>query len=209
MSSLDPTPATRLRRRPERGSYDRDTIHAVIDEALVCHVGFVHDGHPFVMPTAHVRVGESVYLHGALRGRMLDAVCAGACLTFTLLDGLVLGRSAMHHSMNYRSVVVLARGRDVTATDEKLAVLAALVERFVPGRSREVRPPSEAELGATRVVAFTIEQASAKVRTGPPVDLASDLDAKCWAGVIPLAIVAGLPQADPLLGAGVASAPQV
>ncbi|MCC6903284.1 MAG: pyridoxamine 5'-phosphate oxidase family protein [Polyangiaceae bacterium] len=209
MTSFDPTGRTTLRRRKERGSYDRDTIHAVIDEALVCHVGFVHDGYPFVMPTAHVRVGESVYLHGALRGRMLDAVADGACLTFTLLDGLVLGRSAMHHSMNYRSVVVLARGRDVTAPDEKLAVLTALVERFVPGRSREVRPPSEAELTATRVVAFAIEEASAKVRTGPPVDLASDLDAKCWAGVIPLAIVAGQPQPDPLLGAGVARAPRI
>lgn len=209
MSNLELTVRTTLSRRKERGSYDRDTVFGIIDEARICHVGFVHEGHPFVLPTAHVRVGGAVYLHGALRGRMLGAACAGACLTFTLLDGLVLGRSAMHHSMNYRSVVVLARGRDVTDRDEKAAALAALVERAVPGRSREVRPPNEAELAATRVVAFAIEEASAKIRSGPPVDLASDLEARCWAGVIPLALVAGSPEPDPLMRAGIAQPPRV
>lgn len=209
MSSVLPTPRTTLRRRRERGSFDRTVIHAILDEGLVCHVAFVHDGQPFVLPTAHVRVGDVVYVHGARQSRMLEALASGApaCLTVTLLDGLVLGRSAMHHSMNYRSVVLLAQGREVSERTEKLRALGALVDHVVPGRSAEVRSPSEAELSATRVVAFAIDEASAKTRVGPPVDLESDYDLPCWAGVLPLRLVAGTPEPDPRLRRGAAPPP--
>jgi nitroimidazol reductase NimA-like FMN-containing flavoprotein (pyridoxamine 5'-phosphate oxidase superfamily) len=209
MRLLEPTSRTTLRRRKERGSFDRELIDSIVDEALICHVAFVHDGHPFVLPTSHVRVGDWLYVHGARRSRLLEATTQGApaCISITLLDGLVLGRSAMHHSMNYRSVVILASGREVTSQEEKLLALEALVDRAVPGRSREVRPPSEAELKATRVVAFAIEEASAKVRQGPPVDLASDLDSHCFAGVIPLTLVACAAVPDPQLGPLATAAP--
>jgi len=200
MSTLSPTPRTTLRRRAERGSFERSVIDAILDEALVCHVAFVHDGQPFALPTTHVRVGETLYVHGAAKGRLLGSVAGSpACVTITLLDGLVLGRSAMHHSMNYRSVVILATGREVTDRDEKLAALTALVEHVVPGRSREVRAPSEAELAATRVVAFPIDEASAKVRTGPPVDAEGDYALECWAGVVPMRLTRGEPVPDPRL----------
>jgi hypothetical protein len=201
MSSLSPTPRTRLRRRPERAHFDRAVIDAILDEALVCHVGFVHDGQPFVLPTAHVRVDGTLYLHGARRGRMLEALGQGvpACISVTLLDGLVLARSAMHHSMNYRSVMILAQGREVTDREEKLRALNALVEHVAPGRSRQVRTPDEAELSATQVVAFAIEEASAKVRQGPPVDLESDYASTSWAGVVPIRLVAAAPEPDPRL----------
>lgn len=204
MSAVLPTPRTTLRRRRERGSFERAAIDAILDETLVCHVAFVHEGQPFVLPTAHVRVGDTLYVHGARHGRMLEALARGApaCLTVTLLDGLVLGRSAMHHSMNYRSVVILAEGREVGERAEKVRALAALVEHVVPGRSAEVRPPSEAELSATLVVAFAIDEASAKTRSGPPVDLEPDYLLPCWAGVVPLRLVAGAPEPDPRLSSG-------
>lgn len=209
MSSVLPTPRTSLRRRRERGSFERAAIHAILDEGLVCHVAFVHDGQPFVLPTTHVRVEDTLYVHGARQSRMLETLASGApaCLTVTLLDGLVLGRSAMHHSMNYRSVVLLAQGREVSERTEKLRALAALVDHVVPGRAAAVRPPSEAELSATRVVAFAIDEASAKTRVGPPVDLEADYDLPCWAGVVPLRLVAGTPEPDPRLRSGAAPPP--
>ena len=193
-----PTEHTRVRRHSERGSYDRALVHAILDEALVCHVGFVADARPFVIPTAFVRVGEWLYLHGAVANRMLGALAspAGVCITVTLLDGLVLARSAFHHSMNYRSVVVLGTAREVTEPSEKRAALDALVERMERGRSRAARAPNEKELAITRVLAVKLEEVSAKTRSGPPLDDASDYGEPCWAGVVPLKIVAGEPIAD-------------
>jgi nitroimidazol reductase NimA-like FMN-containing flavoprotein (pyridoxamine 5'-phosphate oxidase superfamily) len=193
-----PTARTRLRRHAERGSYDRDLVHAILDEALVCHVGFVHDEQPFVIPTAFARVHELVYLHGAVANRMLGALAGGAraCLTVTLLDGLVLARSYMHHSMNYRSVCVLGQAREVTDPEEKRTAFAALIERVQPGRSQAARPASDDELRATRVLALPLVEVSAKVRTGPPVDDAADLGLPHWAGVIPLKLTAEEPIPD-------------
>ena len=200
-----PSERVRLRRKRERGGYDRELIHAILDAALLVHVGIVQDGQPIVIPTLHARCGEVVYLHGSAASRTLRTIASGApvCLTASLLDGLVLARAAMHHSANYRSVVLLGRGRPVTDPDERMVALKATVERAGPGRWSEVRPPSENELKATAVVALPIEEASAKVRTGPPVDDEEDLAADTWAGVIPMSLQAGAPQPDPLLRAGI------
>lgn len=205
MASLGPTPRTTLRRHPERGTHDRAVIDAILGEALVCHVAFVDGGAPCALPTTFSRVGDVVYLHGAVGNRMLGALLRGerASLTFTLLDGLVLARSAMHHSMNFRSVVLFGVARAVDDPAEKRAALDAIVEHVVPGRMAVVRPPSPAELAATRVVAFPIEEGSAKVRTGPPLDDPEDLALPCWAGVIPLRLAAGAPEPDPGLAPGI------
>jgi len=196
-----PTPRTTVRRLPTRGVYDAETIAAILDEGFVCHVGFVADGQPFVIPTLHVRVGDALYLHGSQRSRMLGALRAGApvCVTVTLMDGLVLARSAMHHSMNYRSVVVLGTAEEVKDRGEKLRVLDALVEHVARGRSRETRAPDEGELQATAVVRIPITEASAKVREGPPVDLEEDYALPFWAGVVPLRLEVSPPIADPRL----------
>src|SRR5262245_15317381 len=196
------TERTTLRRRPSRGAHDTDTIHAILDEALVCHLGFAVDGQPYVIPTIHARIGERLYVHGAVANRMLDVLRSGAscCVTVTLLDGLVLARSAFHHSVNYRSVVVLGRARGVDDLAEKEAALTAIVEKVMRGRSAQCRPPSEAELRATNVVWLPLEEASAKVRTGPPIDDDADYALPHWAGVIPLRIAAGAPEPDPLMG---------
>ncbi len=189
----------------QRGVYDRSAIEEILNEALICHVGFVADGHPVVLPTVHARVESTLYLHGAVANRTLVAAASGAllCVTATIVDGLVLARSAMHHSMNYRSVVVLGHGRDVVEPDEKLMGLRAVVEHVVPGRMEAVRAPSDAELRATRVVAIALAEASAKVRTGPPVDDADDLGLPVWAGVVPLRLTAQAPVPDPGLDPGI------
>jgi nitroimidazol reductase NimA-like FMN-containing flavoprotein (pyridoxamine 5'-phosphate oxidase superfamily)/GNAT superfamily N-acetyltransferase len=190
---LEKTPRTTLKRKPDRGSHERARIHAIIDEALVCQVGFTLDGVPFVLPTAHARIGDALYLHGARANRMLLALCDGreAAVSFTLLDGLVFSRTAFHHSMNYRSVLLLARGSEVTEVDEKRRALHALVEHVAPGRMQEVAVPSENELRATLVVRLPIVEASAKVRTGPPIDSESELTLPHCAGVLPLQLRAG------------------
>ena len=195
---LSRTERTKLRRKAERGRYDRDTVAAILDEALICHVGFAVDGRPWVVPTAFARVGESVYLHGATGNFALRALAAGAeaCVTVTLLDGLVLARSAFHHSMNYRSVMLFGRAQRVTDDEEKHAALVAIVDHMVPGRSGATRLPSPAELRSTLVVRFPIEEGSAKVRAGGPIDDPVDLDLPHWAGVIPLAVVRGEPEPD-------------
>jgi uncharacterized protein len=194
------TPRSRVRRVPARGVYDRRSIDAILDEALIAHVGFVHDGHPFVIPMLHARVGDLVYVHGSAASRTIRTLTSGlpATLTVTLVDGVVLARSAFHHSVNYRSVVVLGDARPVEGPDERLRALEALTERLVPGRWAEVRPPSSKELKATRVLAMTLDESSAKVRTGPPVDDDEDYELPVWAGVIPMQTVAGLPVPDPL-----------
>jgi uncharacterized protein len=186
---------------PERGAYDRDQIDAILDAGLVCHLGFVHDRHPFVIPTLYGRVGDAVYVHGSSASRMLRALRDGvdACLTVTLVDGLVLARSIFHHSINYRSVIVLGRAVEVSDPDEKLRALEAFGERILPGRWAEVRPPTRQELKATSILRLPLDEASAKLRAGPPKDEEEDYDLPVWAGVIPLALRAGEPQADPRL----------
>jgi uncharacterized protein len=192
------TPRTTVRRLPRRGVYDAATVHAILDEALICHVGFVVDGDPVVIPTIHTRVGETLYFHGSAASRMLRTLRDGvtACVTATILDGLVLARSAFHHSMNYRSAVVFGLAREVTSDDEKRLALEALVEHVVRGRSAESRPPNEKEMRATLVLALPITEASAKIRMGGPVDDEEDYALPVWAGVLPLTLTPGVPVPD-------------
>ena len=192
------TARTQLRRYPVRGLFDRAAVYRILDEGFVCHVAFVADGQPYAIPTAYARVGDTVYLHGSAASRMLRSLGAGVdvCVTVTLVDGLVLARSAFHHSMNYRSVVVLGRARLVTAAEEKVEALRAFTNHIVPGRWEELRPVTETELAATSVLALPIEEASAKVRTGPPKDDEEDLDWPVWAGVVPLRLTPGTAAPD-------------
>jgi nitroimidazol reductase NimA-like FMN-containing flavoprotein (pyridoxamine 5'-phosphate oxidase superfamily) len=193
------TERTRLRRLPERAAYDRATVHAILDEGFVCHAGFVVDGQPYVIPTGYARVGENLYLHGSTGSRLGLRPGMPVCVTVTLLDGIVLARAAFHHSFQYRSALVLGRTRLVTDPEEKDAALGALVEHIVPGRSADVRPGSAKELAATAVLALPLEEVSAKVRHGPPKDDEEEYALPVWAGVLPLSLVAGLPEPDPLL----------
>jgi uncharacterized protein len=194
----------RLRRKRERGSYERETIDAILDEALLAHLGIVDDGQPIVIPTLHARDGDVVYCHGSSASRTLHVLASGApaCLTVSLIDGLVLARAAMHHSANYRSAVLLCRARLVEDEDELMHGFETIIERIVPGRWPDVRPPSENEIKATALLALPIDEASAKVRCGPPLDDDEDYALSAWAGVIPLALRAGEPQPDPRLAAG-------
>ena len=204
--STPPSDRVRLRRKRERGDYDRATIDAILDEALIAHVGIADEsGQPFVIPTLHARSGDVVYLHGSTASRTLRKLAAGApaCLTVTLLDGLVLARAAMHHSANYRSAMLLGTARAVEQPAEKLAALEAVVEHIVPGRWAETRPPSENELKATSVLALPIDECSAKLRSGPPLDDEADYALAVWAGVVPLSSQPGAPQADAQLDASV------
>jgi uncharacterized protein len=201
MAEFATTARTRVRRAPKRAAYDRATVEAILDEGLVCHLAFVHDGHPFCVPTLHARVGDVVYLHAATKARW--ATVAEACLTVTLVDGLVLARSAFHHSMNYRSATVVGPLRAVVSAREKLDALEAFTERLAPGRWDHVRPPSRQELKATAVLALPLEEASAKVRTGDPVDDDEDHALAVWAGVVPLRTQAGAPVPDARLAAGI------
>jgi len=186
-------PDVRLRRRPERGGHARGDVYAIVDEALICHVALAADGRVLSLPTAHARIGDQIFLHGAAKNRMLLALCESgeASLTFTLLDGLVLARTAFHHSMNYRSAVVFGRASEVVDGDEKKLALAAIVDHMAPGRTRELAQPTEAELKATRVVRVDIEQASAKTRQGGANDAPADLALPVWAGTVPLALIPG------------------
>ena len=201
-----PSQRVRVRRSAKRADYDRATIDAVLDEALVCHLGFVHEGQPFVIPTLHARVGDEVLIHGSSASRAFRTLAAGApvCLTVTLVDGLVLARSAFHHSMNYRSAVLLGTARLVEGVEEKTAALEAFTEKLVPGRWDAVRGPTRQELKGTKVLAMPIDEASAKVRTGPPVDDDEDYGLDAWAGVVPLALTPGALEPDPQLRDGIA-----
>jgi nitroimidazol reductase NimA-like FMN-containing flavoprotein (pyridoxamine 5'-phosphate oxidase superfamily) len=189
------TDRTRVRRLPDRGAYDRETIDAILDTAFVCHVGIVDGGSPVVIPTAYARVGDHVILHGSAKSRLLQALATGApaCLTVTHVDGFVMARSAFHHSINYRSVVLFGRGEAILDDVEKHAALEAFMERLHPGRWREVRPPSAQELKATAVVRIPIVEASAKLRKGGPLDDAEDMAIDVWAGVVPLSLARGEP----------------
>ena len=190
---------------PARAAYDRATIDAILDAGLLAHLGISVDDQPYVIPTLHARVGDVVYVHGSAASRTLRTLTAGApaCLTVTLLDGLVLARSAFHHSMNYRSVVVLGTARLVVGADERLRALEAFTERLAPGRWDEVRPPNPQELKGTTVLALGLDEASAKVRTGPPVDDDEDYELPVWAGVIPLGLSHSAAVPDPRLSDGV------
>ncbi|HEY0993059.1 MAG TPA: pyridoxamine 5'-phosphate oxidase family protein [Kofleriaceae bacterium] len=196
MSAVPVTDRTRVRRKPMRGTHERAAIDAILDEALICHVGFVADHGPIVIPTTHVRVADQLYIHGSAASHMLGSLAGGidACVTVTLLDGLVLARTAFHHSVNYRSVVLFGRAVRVDDTQAKLAALAALIDRVAPGRSAACRPPNAKELTATTVLAVPIAEASAKIRSGPPLpDDGEDLALPYWAGVIPLHSSRGAP----------------
>lgn len=204
MSAYEVTERTRVRRLPKRGHYDRETVHAILDAGLVCHLGFEADGQPFVVPTAYWRAGERVYFHGSAASRTLRALGGElpVCLTVTLVDGLVLARSGFHHSINYRSVMVLGRAVPVEDAAEKTAALETFMERLAPGRWQEVREPNAKELKATRVMYLPLEEVSAKVRTGPPVDDEEDYALPVWAGVVPLREVAEAPVPCPRLKPG-------
>jgi nitroimidazol reductase NimA-like FMN-containing flavoprotein (pyridoxamine 5'-phosphate oxidase superfamily) len=196
-----PTARTTVHRLPDQARYDRATVEAILDEGLVCHVGFVDGGQPFVIPSAYARVGDRLVVHGSAASRMMKALSGGApaCVTVTLLDGLVLARSGFHHSMNYRSVVVVGIATEVTDPGEKRRALDAIVEHVAPGRAATVRPPSENELQGTRVVTLPLEDSSAKVRTGPPKDDEADYALAVWAGELPLRLEPLAPVADPRL----------
>ena len=196
---LTPTDRTRVRRLPDRGGYDQATVHAILDEALNCHVGFAIDGRPWVVPTIHARLDDNLYLHGAVANHMLRSIDDGieACVTATLVDGLVLARSAFHHSMNYRSVMVFGHANRVDDLEEKRAALHTLVEHVVRGRGVDARPPTESEMRKTLVLRLAISEASAKIRTGGPIDDEEDLTLPIWAGVVPCSVSFGTPRAEP------------
>ncbi len=204
MSEIRPTERTTLKRLPKRGKFDRETMNAILDEALVCHLGFNYEGKPAVIPTSFVRDGDHVYLHGSRKSRALvEADGKDVCFCVTLLDGLVLARSVFHHSMNYRSAVVYARAQEVTGNEERRRALRLLVEHIVPGRTAEAREPNAKEMAATLVLKISLEEGSAKVRTGPPADDEPDMELPVWAGVIPAQTHWGPPEAAPDLKAGV------
>lgn len=195
------TKRTTLKRLPKRGLYDRNSVYAILDEGFICHVGFVVDDRPVVIPTGYARVEDRLYIHGSQASRMLRTLSQGidVCVTVTLIDGLVLARSAFHHSINYRSVVVFGRASLVENTDDKNAALFAFSEHVIPGRWNEVREPTPQELTMTSVLAMELTEASAKVRTGPPLDDEEDYSLPVWAGVIPLKLTSGEPIKDPRL----------
>ena len=192
------TERTKVKRLPARGHYDHETINAILDEGFICHVGFVIDDQPYVIPTGYARIDDQVYIHGSAASRMLRNLSKGIelCVTVTLIDGLVLARSAFHHSINYRSVVILGKATLVEDPEEKDKVLQALTEHIVPGRWADVRWPTELELKATTVLRLPIEEASAKIRTGDPKDDEEDYAMDVWAGVLPLSLQTGEPVAD-------------
>lgn len=195
------TQRTTLKRLPKRGVYDRELVYRILDEGFICHVSFAVDGQPFVIPTGYARVGDQLYIHGSQVSRMLRTLSSGidVCVAVTLIDGLVLARSAFHHSLNYRSVVIFGRASMVEEREAKLAALFAFSEHVIPGRWNEVREPTEQELKATTVLSLPLVEVSAKVRTGPPIDDEEDYALTVWAGVLPLRIVAGAPVNDPRL----------
>ena len=201
MSTYDKTNRTTLKRLPARGFYDRDLVHGILDEGFICHVGFVVDGQPIVIPTGYGRIGDKLYIHGSQASRMLRTLKTGvpACVTVTLVDGLVLARSAFHHSINYRSVVIFGNATVVDDAEEKSAALLAFSEHVIRGRWQDVREPTDQELKATTVLVLALAEVSAKVRTGPPIDDEDDYDLPVWAGVVPLRVVAGEPIPDPRL----------
>lgn len=211
MNELPPSERATLKRLPQRGAYDRETLYRILDEGLICHIGFAVDGQPCVIPTLYVRLGDSLYVHGSPASRMLRALACGGsvCVAVTLVDGLVLARSAFHHSMNYRSVVLYGTAAVVEDPAWKAEILRGLSDHVIPGRWEEVRGPSEQELRKTLVLSIPIEEASAKVRSGPPLDDEEDYALPVWAGVLPLHLSVAAPVADPRLKPGTELPPHV
>jgi nitroimidazol reductase NimA-like FMN-containing flavoprotein (pyridoxamine 5'-phosphate oxidase superfamily) len=199
------TQRTTLKRLPKRGVYDRELVYRILDEGFICHVSFAVDGQPFVIPTGYARVNDQLFIHGSQMSRMLRTLAQGVdvCVAVTLTDGLVLARSAFHHSVNYRSVVIFGRAAVIEKREAKLAALLAFSEQVIPGRWNDVREPTEQELNATTVLALPLVEVSAKVRTGPPLDDDEDYALNVWAGVLPLKLVAGEPLNDPRLPDGI------
>ncbi|MCU1236882.1 MAG: hypothetical protein JWP63_4849 [Candidatus Solibacter sp.] len=195
METFSPTARTQVRRLAQRGVYDRQEVYAILDEGYLCHVGFALDGQPYVIPTGYARLGDEIFIHGSPASRMLRAMGDGVdvCVTVTLVDGFVFSRSAFHHSMNYRSVVMLGRARVLADPAEKMIAMRRFTNHILPGRFEEVRPPSDAELRGTMVLALPLEEVSAKVRKGPPIEEAGDVPLPVWAGVVPLHTTPGVP----------------
>ncbi len=198
MGEFPQTDLNKVKRLPKRGEYDKKTVYDIVDETLICHVGFTVEGQPFVMPTIHTRIGDTVYLHGAVANRMLNHIKAGnsVCLNMTLVDGIVFARSVFHHSMNYRSAVLFGKGRVVETYEEKWKVFEALTEHIAKGRWKDARHPNESEDKSTQIIAVEIETASAKVRTGPAKDDEEDYALPVWAGVLPVRMTFGEPVKD-------------
>jgi hypothetical protein len=205
MSKFTPTERTKVRRLPDRGKYDAESVYGILDEAFICHVGFVVEGQPYVIPTGFARVNDTLYIHGSAASRMLRTLADGVqvCVTVTLIDGIVMARSGFHSSMNYRSVVILGRATQVEGRDEKLIALAAFSEQVMPGRWKDLRETTDAELKGTLVLSLPLKEVSAKLRTGPPKDDEEDYALPLWAGVVPLKLTAGTPINDPLLPTGI------
>lgn len=203
MQPFSPTDRTRVRRLPERGKYDRETVYSILDDASICHVGFVAEGRAVVIPTLFGRDGDRLYIHGSTASRMLRALAGGIdiCVTVTLVDGLVLARSAFHSSMNYRSVLIFGKATLIDDVDEKVRALAIFSEHLLPGRWAEIREPSEKELKGTLVLAIDLKEVSAKVRTGGPKDDEEDYSLDVWAGVVPIQQRFGAPVPDERLRA--------
>ena len=204
MDAYTPTARSKIKRLPKRAHYDRDTVHAVLDAALFCHIGYVIEGQPYVTPTGFWRVEDRLFWHGSSASRMLRAQSGGipVCFTVTIVDGLVLARSGFHHSVNYRSVMAFGNAAKIEDADEKREALHAYIERFLPHRNRELREINDQELKATTVLGMAIEEAVAKIRNGPPVDDEPDYALPVWAGVVPIRQVFGEPVADPRLKQG-------
>jgi len=196
MEIFTPTSRTTVHRLPKRAVYDKSEVYAILDEGFICHVGFAIDGQPYVIPTGYARFGDEIFIHGSAASRMLHALGDGldVCVTVTLVDGFVLSRSAFHHSVNYRSVVILGRARVLADPIEKMMALRAFTNHVVPGRWDEVRPPSDQELKGTMVLALALDEVSAKVRKGPPVEDELDIPRPAWAGIVPLVHTVGTPQ---------------
>ena len=205
MSGFTPTERTALKRLPTRGEYDRDAVFEILDEAFICQVGFIVDGKPVVIPTSYGRVADDLYIHGSAVSRMLRSLEQGidVCVSVTLIDGLVLARSAFHHSINYRSIVIFGKANVVDDSNEKTRALQAFTEHVVPGRWEEVRQPDENELKATLVLKLPLTEVSAKVRTGPPIDDEDDYNLAVWAGVVPLRLIADAPVIDDRVPTGI------
>jgi nitroimidazol reductase NimA-like FMN-containing flavoprotein (pyridoxamine 5'-phosphate oxidase superfamily) len=205
MSKFTPTERTKVRRLPDRGKYDSESVYGILDEAFICHVGFVVEGQPYVIPTGFARVNDTLYIHGSAASRMLRTLADGVqvCVTVTLIDGIVMARSGFHSSMNYRSVIILGRATQVEGRDEKLAALVAFSEQVMPGRWKDLRETTDAELKGTLVLTLPLKEVSAKVRTGPPKDDEVDYALPLWAGVVPLKVTAGNPIDDPRLPKGI------
>ena len=203
--SYPPTERTQVKRRPMRGVYDKERVHAILDEGFICHVGFVMEGQPFVIPTAYARSGEQIYIHGAPASRLMKGKEVDVCLTVTLTDGLVLARSAFHTSINYRSVVVVGKARQVTDLIEKWQALRCFTNHVIAGRWEQAKQPTEQELKATSVLSLPLEEVSAKVRTGPPIDDEEDYALPVWGGVVPVIQSFGEPLPDDRVLEGLAA----